>query len=157
MKKTMMQLAVTGMVLACATAVFAATQTRVFMVFDGYTNPITGNITPPTDLSQVERGIHANLYGYVTFKTSRGGGVDITVQVRSAAKSYEYVVKSNRIEPWRFKTNNKGVGSLTIHVADPSALGSNINLWTGDYDVFTGEPIHIHLFYAGNPLYTGGS
>jgi hypothetical protein len=151
MKKTMMQLAVTVMVLACATAVFAATQTRVFMVFDGYTAP-DGTYTPPTDLSQVERGIHANLYGYVTFKTSRGGGVDITVQVRSAATSYAYVVNSNHIELGIFKTDKKGVGSLQFHVADPSALGGNINLFTGDYDVFTGAPIHIHLFYAVNPL-----
>jgi hypothetical protein len=157
MNKTMMRLAVTGLVLACATVVLAATQTRVFMVFDGYTDPITGTYTPPTDLSLVEEGIHANLYGSVTFKTSRGGGVDITVQVRSAAKSYEYVVKSNHIELGRFTPDKKGVGSLQIHVADPSALGNTINLWTGDYDVFTGAPIHIHLFYAGNPLYTGGS
>ena len=156
MKKTMMRLAVTGILLACATAVFAATQTKVFMVFDGYTAP-DGTYTPPTDLSAVERGIHANLYGYVTYKTSRGGGVDITVQVWSAAKSYEYVVKSNYLELGRFKTTKKGVGSLQFHVADPSALGANINLWTGDYDVFTGQVIHIHLFYAGNPLYTGGS
>jgi hypothetical protein len=152
MKKTMMQLAVTVMVLACATAVFAATQTRVFKVFDGYTDPITGTYTPPTNLSQVERGIHATLYGSVTFTPSRRGGVDITVQVRSAAKSYEYVVNSNHIELGSLKTDKKGVGSLQFHVADPSALGGNINLFTGDYDVFTGAPIHIHLFYAVNPL-----
>jgi len=151
MKKTMMQLAVTVMVLACATAVFAATQTQVFKVFDGYTDP-DGTYTPPTDLSQVEGGIHANLYGYVTFKTSRGGGVDITVQVRSAAKSYAYVVNSNHIELGSLNTDKKGVGSLQFHVANPSDLGGNINLFTGDYDVFTGAPIHIHLFYAINPL-----
>ena len=149
MNKTMLRLAVTGLVLACATAVLAATQTRVFMVFDGYTDPITGAYTPPTDLSQVEQGIHANLYGTVTFKTSRGGGVDLTVQVRSAAKSYTYVVKSNHIELGRFTTDKKGAGGLQIPVADPSTLGSTINLWTTD--------LTVHLFYAGNPLYTGGS
>jgi hypothetical protein len=145
MKKTMMRLAVTGLVLACATAVLAATQTRPLYVFDG---------DPPTDLSKVEGGIHANLYGNVAFKTGRGASV--TIQVWGAARLYEYKVYTflttdgvtgvHRLLG-TIKTNKQGVGSLQISgdPSDPLQFGHTINLWTTD--------LSVHLFYAHNPFW----
>ena len=150
MKKSMMVLAVMGMFLACAQAVFAASQTRVFQVFDGCTiddgcNPAV----PGTDLSVEEGGIHANGWGYATFKTTtKGGGVDVTVQLWGAAKLYTYSVQYGPGQPrYVFTTNNKGNGAVQFHLTNTSAMGPWINIYSAKTAV--------HLWCAQNPLYAG--
>jgi hypothetical protein len=145
MKKTMMQLAVTGMVLACSQAVFA--QTYVLWVFDGI---------PPTNIKTVENGIHKNGHGYVTFQANHDEGgvvvsVDVTVVLQQAAKSYTYSVQHG---PGQFRspltTDKKGNGVVTFTVLPPFAtsMGKNIiihaNAATAGGD--------IPLWYAYNPF-----
>ena len=139
MKKTMMQLAVTVMVLACSQAVFATSQTSVLLVMDTNGNGI------PMDLRQIEGGIHANGHGYVTFNATRGGGCDVTVQLWNAAKSYTYSVQAYGPGGLRqtFTTKNNGNGSLQFHVPDPNTLGPYINIYD---DPAVG--LDIHLWYA---------
>jgi len=88
MKKTMMQLAVTGLVLACATAVFAASQTSVLWAFQ------IGSVKN-VDLSA--NAAHANGHGWVTFKSTQRGGIDVTVQLWDAAPRYTYLVMTVRL------------------------------------------------------------
>jgi hypothetical protein len=107
MKKTMMQLAITGMVLACATTVFAG--------------PITSRLQAGDCLHEVDRGIHKKAYGYVVL-TETSGGYDVTYELWNAAPSYPYYASYN-ITPggppgflgWLI-TDKKGRGSLTAHV-----------------------------------------
>jgi len=139
MKKALIVLAVMGMVLACSTNVFGATKTSVFWA--------------TKSLSTADDGIHANAWGYVTFKTSRRGGVDVTVQLWSAAKSYAYVVQSKSQYIGTLTTNKKGNGQLGFHVTDPSdpndILGEVVGIWTKWTPIGT----HIQLLYAFNPFY----
>ena len=122
MKKAMMLLAVTGVVLTCSEAVFAGAEKTVFL-----REPWT---------STVEGGIHANATGLVTVQTTRRGGAQVTVQLQKAAKSYKYVVKSKGKVLGTFTTNAKGTGGLQLFVPDPSTtLGQWINIWQTD-----GEP-----------------
>jgi len=162
MKKTMMRLAVTGLVLACATAVFAATMTSVFVPFDYL--PFPDNETP-LDLTTEEGGIHANAHGYVTFKTSRSGGVDVTVQLWDAAKSYTYSVQAYGAGGSRheFTTNKRGYGGLQFHVKDARTLGQWINIYSahtqyypqGWPEVAATPGVTVHLWYAYNSWYAG--
>jgi len=119
MKKTMMQLAVTVMVLACAQAVFA--QTSVLRVFDGI---------PPTNIKTVENGIHKNGHGYVTFQANHAeGGVDVTVVLQQAAKSYTYSVQHGPGQGRNYlTTDKKGNGVVIFTVMPPFAttMGKNI-------------------------------
>jgi hypothetical protein len=140
MKKNMMQLAVTSLVLACTTAAFAAIQTNPWYVFDG---------TPPTNLQTVEKGIHKRAYGYVTFWTKEvtTPPSGVTLRIAGAAKSYTYVVKSQGVTLGVLRTDRQGAGSLQLNLdpLDPNQLGHTINLWTTDQTV--------HLFYAHNPYW----
>jgi len=142
MKKTMMQLAVTGLVLACATAVFAASQTSVLLVMD------TNGDGVPMDLTLIENGIHANGHGYVTFNATRGGGCDVTVQLWDAAKSYTYLVfyKQGAVKP-PFTTNKKGNGGITFHVNQVSEFAPS-----GWIVIFSANPDVPPLWCARNKL-----
>jgi len=116
MKKAMMLLAVTGVVLACSGAVFAAAEKTTFLQ-----EPWT---------STVENGIHANAHGCVIVKTTKRGGAEVTVQLQQAAKSYMYVVKSKGKVLGTFTTDAKGNGGLQLYVTEPSiTLGQYINIW----------------------------
>jgi hypothetical protein len=137
MKKTLIALAVVGMVLACAHAVFAATQTCV-LLDAGY-------------LSTAQGGIHKHAYGYVEVTSVPGGGADVTVLVCHGAKSYTYVVKSDHVVRGTFTTDERGNGMLQFSFA-PSAddpdLGPWINIWETDGGLSpTGvyEPTHLLL------------
>lgn len=160
MKKTMMQLAVTGLVLACATAVLAATMTSVFVPFDHLPRP---DNEIPLDLTTEEGGIHAKAHGYVTFKTSRRGGVDVTVQLWDAARSYTYSVQAYGAGGSRheFTTNKRGYGGLQFHVQDARTLGQWINVYSAhtQYIPRNGVPptpgVTVHLWYAHNWWYAG--
>ena len=149
----MMQLAVTGMVLACSQAVFA--QTSLLWVFDGYTKP-DGTIIPPTDIKHVEGGIHSHGHGYVTFQANHDEGgvvvsVDVTVVLQQAAKSYTYSVQH---APWpverhKLTTDKKGNGVVQF-TADvgPGEMSQFINIYN------TTTPVkEIHLWYAYNWFY----
>jgi len=120
MKKMMMQLIVTGLVLACATAVFAASQTSVLWAFQVEGVP---NVDRP------ENAAHANGRGWVTFKSTRGGGTDVTVQLWDAAPKYTYIVRANGVEYGRFTTAKNGNGAFTFRVANVSVLGDSVNIW----------------------------
>jgi hypothetical protein len=142
MKKTMMQLAVTGMVLACSQAVFAASLTSVLLVMDTNGNGI------PINLSLIEGGIHANGHGYVTFNATRGGGCDVTVQLWDAAKSYTYLVFYERgaVKP-PFTTDKKGNGGIKFHVNQVSEFAPS-----GWIVIFSAKPEVPPLWCARNPL-----
>ena len=142
MKKTMMQLAVTVMVLACSQAVFAASQTSVLLVMDTNGNGI------PMDLTKIEGVIHANGHGYVTFKPTRGGGCDVTVQLWDAAKSYTYLVFYERgaVKP-PFTTDKKGHGGITFHVNQVSEFAPS-----GWIVIFSAKTEVPPLWCARNPL-----
>ena len=114
MKKMMMQLAVLGLVLACATI--------------GFAGPITIGLQAGNCLAQVDNGAHANGYGYVVIKAARGGGYDITYQLWNARPSYSYWAQSGGQFFGYLKTDRKGRGSLTVRVADPGKLGYWIGL-----------------------------
>jgi len=119
----MVVLAVMGMVLACSQAVLAATLTSGLWAFqiNGVPNvALSANIA------------HANGHGYVTFKTARRGGWDVSVQLLNGARSFTYIVRSNGIERGKFTTDKKGNGGLTFNAADASVpvLGDSINIWT---------------------------
>jgi len=116
MKKAMILVAVTGVVLACSGAVFASAEKTVFL-----REPWT---------STVENGIHANANGFVIVQTTKGGGAEVSVQLRKGAPRYEYVVKSNGMVLGTFRTDAKGNGGLQLYVAEPSTtLGRWINIW----------------------------
>ena len=123
MKKTMMQLAITGLVLACSQAVFA--QTYVLRVFDGI---------PPTNIKTVENGIHKNGHGYVNFQANHDEGgvvvsVDVTVVLQQAAKSYTYSVQHGPKQERNYlTTDKKGNGVVLFTVMQPFAttMGKNI-------------------------------
>jgi hypothetical protein len=116
MKKAMILLAMTGIVLANSGAVFAAAERTVFR--------------PEAWTSTVEGGIHANAAGFVIVQTTKGGGAEVSVLLRKAAPNYEYVVKSLGKVLGTFTTDAKGTGGLQLYVPDPSAtLGQWINIW----------------------------
>jgi hypothetical protein len=116
MKKAMILLAVTGVVLPCVGAVFAGAEKTVFL--------------PEPWTSTVEGGIHANANGFVIVQTTKGGGATVSVQLRKAAPGYTYVVKSNGKVLGTFRTDAKGNGVLQLYVPDPSTtLGRWINIW----------------------------
>jgi hypothetical protein len=101
MKKTMMQLAITGLVLACATTVFAGS--------------VTSRLEAGDCLYQVDGGIHARAYGYVVLTAVRGG-YDVTYQLWNAAPSYTYWAQTAGQFFGYLKTDAQGRGSLTVHV-----------------------------------------
>ena len=114
MKKTMMQLAVTGMVLACATTVFAG--------------PITSGLQAGDCLHEVDGGVHAKAYGYVILKATKGG-YDVTFRLWQAAPSYPYYAQTRGQFFGYLMTDAKGRGSLTVHVTtDPKTWGPWIGL-----------------------------
>ena len=114
MKKTMMQLIVTGLVLACATTVFAGSITCWLQAGDC--------------LHEVDGGVHAKAYGYVVLKATKGG-YDVTYQLWQAAPSYSYYAQVSGQFVGYLKTNAKGRGSLTVHVTtDPKTWGYWIGL-----------------------------
>ena len=114
MKKTMMQLAVLGLVLACATI--------------GFAGPITIGLQAGNCLAQVDNGAHANGYGYVVIKAAKGG-YDVTFQLWNAAPKHSYYPTSGTQFFGYLTTNAKGNGSLTVHVdTDPSTWGPWIGL-----------------------------
>ena len=116
MKKTMMLLAATGMVLACApTAVFADT--------------VTIRLQGGNCLVQVDNGAHAKGYGYVVITAVKRGGYDLTYQLWNAAPSYSYWAQSGGQFFGYLTTNAKGRGSLTVRVTThPSTWGYWIGL-----------------------------
>ena len=133
MKKTMMQLAVAGLVLACATAVFSAPAERTVFRTEPWTAIVQG-------------GIHANAAGYVVVQPTKGGGAQVTVQLQQAASRYTYVVKSKGQVLGKFTTNAKGTGGLQFFVADANPvtgpLGQYINIWqtAGEFSSYWGAP-----------------
>jgi hypothetical protein len=82
MKKTMMQLIVTGLVLACSTTAFA-----------GWS--ITSRLQAGDCLHEVDGGIHAKAYGYVVIQTAKKGGYDVTFHLWKAAPNYSYYASYN--------------------------------------------------------------
>jgi hypothetical protein len=132
-------LAVLGAFLACSTAAFAASQTSVVLPYDG------PNAVP---LSVADGGIHENARGYVTFKTARGGGWDVTVQLSDAAVRFPYFIKSNHILLATLTTNKKGNGQVQFHVTATEAndLSENISIFSSL------PPAFLHLFYAANRM-----
>ena len=115
MKKTMMQLIVTGLVLACATTVFAGSS-------------ITSWLQAGNCLAQVDNGAHANGYGYVVIKAAKGG-YDVTFQLWNAAPSYSYYAQTHGQFFGYLKTDATGRGSLTVRVTtDPKTWGNWIGL-----------------------------
>ena len=120
MKMTMMQWAVTSLVLACATVVFAAGKLP---------SSTTQLVDCNNSLSWYEGGIHALAIGNVTIQTTRDGGADVTVQLRSGAKQYQYVVRSNGQVLGTFTTNARGSGGGTFHVAKVGDLGQWVSVW----------------------------
>ena len=122
MKKSVVLLTVVGMLLACSTGVFAANLTSGLWAFQ-----ING--VPNVNLPQNKA--HVNGYGWMTFKTARGRGWDVSVQLLSGAPRFTYIVRSNGIERGMFTTDKKGNGGYTFHVADASipVLGDSINIW----------------------------
>ena len=146
MKKTMMQLAVTVMVLACATAVFAANLTSGLWAFQ-----ING--VPNANLQQ--NIAHVNGHGWMTFKTARGGGWDVSVQLLSGAPRFTYIVRSNGIPRGIFTTDKKGNGVFTFHVKDASipVLGDSINIWAAFNHFSDGSVDMTYLLWcATNPI-----
>jgi hypothetical protein len=109
MNKTMMQLAVTGLVLACATTVFAGS--------------FTSRLQAGDCVHQVDGGIHAKAYGYVVIKAV-GRGYDVTYQLWNAAPSYSYYAQTAGQFFGYLKTDAQGKGSLTVRVTtDPKTWG----------------------------------
>jgi hypothetical protein len=148
MKKTMMQLAVMGMVLACSQAVFA--QPSVLRVFDGYTRP-DGTVIPPTDIKHEEGGIHKNGWGQVFLEATptlegKDGGAWVTVMLRQGARSYTYLVfyKQGAVKP-PFTTDKKGNGGIKFHVNKVSEFAQVIGIHSAKTEKA--------LWYAYNPLY----
>jgi hypothetical protein len=116
MKKTMLILAAMGTFLACSTTAFAATS-------------ITSRLQAGTCLAQVDDGAHANGYGYVVIKAAKGGGYDVTFQLWNAASSYAYYAKSSAQFLGYLTTNEKGRGTLTVHLTtEPKTWGYWIGL-----------------------------
>ena len=114
MKKTMMQLAVMGLVLVCATTVFAGS--------------ITIGLQAGDCLHEVDGGVHVKAYGYVVLKATKGG-YDVTFQLWNAAPSYSYYAQTRGQFFGYLTTNAKGRGSLTVHVTtDPKTWGNWIGL-----------------------------
>ena len=116
MKKVMILLAVTGVVLACSVAVYADT-----------TGPLP--LQPDQDLTLVERGIHANGHGYVTVTPDGEGGADVIVELWDAAPRYNYVVRSQSTFRGTFTTDKNGNGSLRFHLSTKPPSGTYINVW----------------------------
>ena len=118
MKKTMMQLIVAGLVLACATTVFAGSS-------------ITSWLQAGNCLAQVDNGAHANGYGYVVIKAAKGG-YDVTFQLWNAAPSYSYFVHFDYTVGLEYLTTNaKGRGNLTVHVTTPPRTWAH---WIGLFE-----------------------
>ncbi len=123
MKKTMMQLAVAGLVLACGANVFAA--------------PITSRLQAGDCLHEVDNGIHAKAYGYVDLKATRGG-YDVTFQLWNAAPLYSYYATSGGQFFGYLTTDKKGRGTLTVHVgSNPATWGNWIGLRETDGQLST--------------------
>ena len=114
MKKTMMRLAVTGLVFACVANVFAGS--------------ITSWLQAGDCLHEVDGGIHAKAYGYVILKATKGG-YDVTYQLWNAAPSYSYYAQTHGQFFGYLTTDAKGRGSLTVHVStNPTTWGNWIGL-----------------------------
>jgi hypothetical protein len=137
MKRPLIILALIGVVLACSTAVFAASQKSWFMA---YSIPA---------LATVDHGIHANAQGWVTFNTVRAGGWDVTVQLLNAAKFCTYSVQAHGPGSTRatLTTDQKGNGRLQFHVTNPTALAECINIYVDSWGV------DVHLCFAYNPFW----
>ncbi|MHC1769648.1 MAG: hypothetical protein AB9869_36100 [Verrucomicrobiia bacterium] len=137
-----------SLLLASSTPALAGTQTTVFWVFDGCDScGLDGAAVLATDLEVTDGGIHANAHGYVTFKTARRGGWDVTVKLFDAAPGFKYLIKSNHILLGEMTANTKGLGTFQFHVTAQLAdqLGPNINLFS--------SLSAVHLFYAANVIY----
>jgi hypothetical protein len=146
MKKTMIVLAVMGMVLACSQAVFA--QTSKLWVFDGLMGPDGNWIRPPTDIVNFQGGIHANGHGYVTFQATKKGVV-VTVVLQQAAQKYTYSVQHGPLQDRNYlTTDKKGNGSVqfTVDVAHGGIMGGSIIIHEQPTSVSTDTP----LWYAYN-------
>ena len=78
-------------------------------------------------------GIHENANGFMVINKKPEGAVDVTIQIqiRDAAPSHEYAVYSTGKLLGVFTTNKKGSGSLHVNLADESALGTYVNIWSG--------------------------
>ncbi len=123
MKKTMMRLAVTGMVLAWVANVFAGS--------------ITSWLQAGDCLHEVDGGIHAKAYGYVVLNATRGG-YDVTYQLWNAAPLYSYYAITGGQHLGYLTTDKKGRGSLTVHVsANPTTWGNWIGLRETDVALST--------------------
>jgi len=116
MKRTVILPALIGVVLTCSVAVYAGVD-KIWL-------------RPMALLPTAEGGIHANATGFVTVQTVKGGGAQVSVQLRRAAPDYLYVVKSKGQVLGTFTTDAKGSGVLNLYVADPgTTLGQYINVW----------------------------
>jgi hypothetical protein len=123
MKKTMMQLAITGLVLACATPVMAGS--------------ITSQLQAGDCLHEVDGGIHAKAYGYVVLNATRGG-YDVMYQLWNAAPRYSYYAITGGKHLGNLTTDKKGRGSLTVHVnTNPTTWGNWIGLRETDGELST--------------------
>ncbi len=123
MKKTMMQLAITGLVLACTTTVRAGSITTALEAGDC--------------LHEVDGGIHKKAYGYVVL-TATSVGYDVTYELWNAAPLYSYyAVISGQFVGW-LTTDKKGKGSLTVHESsNPGTWGYWIGLRETDGQLST--------------------
>jgi hypothetical protein len=123
MKKTMIQLAITGLALACVANVFAGS--------------ITSRLQAGDCLHEVDGGIHARAYGNVVLNATRGG-YDVTYQLWNAAPLYSYyAVISGQFVGW-LTTDKKGRGSLTVRVStNPTTWGCWIGLRETDGQLST--------------------
>jgi hypothetical protein len=123
MKKTMMQLAITGLVLACATTVPAGS--------------ITIGLQAGDCLHEVDGGIHARAYGNVVLNATRSG-YDVTYQLWNAAPLYSYYAITGGQHLGNLTTDKKGRGSLTVHVStNPTTWGNWIGLRETDGQLST--------------------
>jgi hypothetical protein len=114
MKKTMMQVAITGLVLACTTTVRAGS--------------ITSQLQAGDCLHEVDGGIHAKAHGSVVLKATRVG-YDVTYQLSSAAPRYSYCAVISGQPVGYLTTDKKGGGSLTVHESSaPGTWGCWIGL-----------------------------
>ncbi len=123
MKKTMMQLAVAGTLLACVANVFA--------------DSISAWLQAGDCLHEVDGGIHAKAYGYVVLTATRVG-YDVTFQLWNAAPLYPYYAVSGGQFFGYLTTDKKGRGKLTVHVrTNPATWGFWIGLRETDGQLST--------------------
>lgn len=113
MKKTVILLAVAGVVVVCSGAVLVDQ---------------TIELKDNGGLATEENGIHAHAHGFVTVRTTRGQTVAVAVQLYDAAPTYTYVVKSAGKVLGTFTTDAKGNGGLQVCVQEKT-LGAYVNVW----------------------------